>query len=225
MSTPSWHGLTFLSNVPIRWLGFPLDLIHNTHTGSTSSPPFDFRPVDSYLHRQTVFYTPSTIPVSAGEKITGKVTCAPNARNNRDLDITINYKPESQDEEVEIRYKMCVSWPLSEHVCHFSSIFRADQRSGLELLCCPCMASKLCCQLINPTHLTLGACGFLTVILDVGAIGTERTIWLILPWSSRDLLLSSVRSPFCCNHSWYKYITDHYDQDPESISIHLSLLP
>lgn len=60
--------------------------------------------------RQTVFYTPDTLTVSAGEKITGRLSCAPNARNNRDLDITIAYKVESS-EETEVQYKMCV--PLS----------------------------------------------------------------------------------------------------------------
>lgn len=62
------------------------------------------------MARQTVFYTPDTLTVSAGEKITGRLSCAPNARNNRDLDITIAYKAES-GEETEVQYKMCV--PLS----------------------------------------------------------------------------------------------------------------
>lgn len=62
------------------------------------------------MSRQTVFYTPDTLTVSAGEKITGRLSCAPNARNNRDLDITIAYKTES-GEETEVQYKMCV--PLS----------------------------------------------------------------------------------------------------------------
>ena len=57
--------------------------------------------------RQTVFYTPDTLTVSAGEKITGRLSCAPNARNNRDLDIVIAYKVEDGP-ETEIQYKMCV---------------------------------------------------------------------------------------------------------------------
>jgi hypothetical protein len=57
--------------------------------------------------RQTVFYTPTTLTISEGEKIQGRLTCAPNARNNRDLDITIAYKNESDPEQV-VEYKMCV---------------------------------------------------------------------------------------------------------------------
>lgn len=58
--------------------------------------------------RQTVFYTPDTITISSGEQITGQLTCAPNARNNRDLDITITYKAPSEKEPTTIQYKMCV---------------------------------------------------------------------------------------------------------------------
>ena len=64
--------------------------------------------------RQTVFYTPSTITISAGEHITGSLTCAPNAKNNRDLDITIRWKApkedgtDAMDTEEEVRYQMCV---------------------------------------------------------------------------------------------------------------------
>lgn len=60
--------------------------------------------------RQTVFYTPSTITISEGEKIRGRLTCAPNTKNNRDLDITISYETGGVVEIVE--YKMCVVFPL-----------------------------------------------------------------------------------------------------------------
>lgn len=57
--------------------------------------------------RQTVFYTPNTITISEGETIEGTLSCAPNARNNRDLDITIGWTaPHGQTETVN--YKMCV---------------------------------------------------------------------------------------------------------------------
>jgi protein arginine N-methyltransferase 1 len=58
--------------------------------------------------RQTVFYTPTAMTVNEGDKITGRLTCAPNARNNRDLDITIAYKAPSDEEKV-VSYKMFVS--------------------------------------------------------------------------------------------------------------------
>ena len=55
--------------------------------------------------RQTVFYTPSTITIQEGQEVTGQLSCAPNARNNRDLDITISDK--CSDLEESIDYKMC----------------------------------------------------------------------------------------------------------------------
>jgi hypothetical protein len=56
--------------------------------------------------RQTVFYTPTTLTINEGDKITGGLSCSPNARNNRDLDITITYT--SNDEVHTMEYKMCV---------------------------------------------------------------------------------------------------------------------
>jgi hypothetical protein len=64
---------------------------------------------DLRFYRQTVFYTPSALTVSEGDKIVGNLSCAPNKRNNRDLDIEINYKVEGrEEEEVNFQYKMCV---------------------------------------------------------------------------------------------------------------------
>lgn len=60
--------------------------------------------------RQTVFYTPSTITISEGQKIRGRLACAPNNKNNRDLDITISY--ETDGTETTVEYKMCVVFPF-----------------------------------------------------------------------------------------------------------------
>ena len=57
-----------------------------------------------------MFYTPDTLTVSEGQTISGRLSCAPNARNPRDLDIKIAYQVEDGP-ETEIQYKMCV--PLS----------------------------------------------------------------------------------------------------------------
>ncbi|KAK4687472.1 type I protein arginine methyltransferase, partial [Tremellales sp. Uapishka_1] len=54
---------------------------------------FSTGPQAKYTHwKQTVFYTPDTLTVSEGDVIRGKLSCAPNARNNRDLDIVIDYE-------------------------------------------------------------------------------------------------------------------------------------
>jgi protein arginine N-methyltransferase 1 len=42
--------------------------------------------------KQTVFYLEETLMVHQGDAITGRLTCAPNARNPRDLDIEVEYK-------------------------------------------------------------------------------------------------------------------------------------
>jgi len=46
--------------------------------------------------------------VNKGDKVEGHLTCAPNARNNRDLDITIAYKSSSEAQESVVHYKMFV---------------------------------------------------------------------------------------------------------------------
>lgn len=51
---------------------------------------FSTSPHSKYTHwKQTVFYLPDTLTVCAGETIHGTLSCHPNARNPRDLDIAI----------------------------------------------------------------------------------------------------------------------------------------
>lgn len=53
---------------------------------------FSTAPFCRYTHwKQTVFYVPETITVCAGETLAGHVSCNPNPRNRRDLDISIRY--------------------------------------------------------------------------------------------------------------------------------------
>ncbi|KAF7730570.1 type I protein arginine N-methyltransferase Rmt1 [Apophysomyces ossiformis] len=53
---------------------------------------FSTGPHAKYTHwKQTVFYTPDTLTVKSGESIEGILSCAPNKRNPRDLDITIDF--------------------------------------------------------------------------------------------------------------------------------------
>ena len=62
---------------------------------------------EPFSRRQTVFYTPDTITAFKDKPILGRLSCAPNARNPRDLDITITYQANNEP-EVEVHYKMCV---------------------------------------------------------------------------------------------------------------------
>ncbi|KAI9437465.1 protein arginine N-methyltransferase [Lactarius indigo] len=72
---------------------------------------FSTGPHSKYTHwKQTVFYTPDTLRVSEDEKIVGELSCSPNARNNRDLDITISYTSPSSPPSTlptQVDYKMC----------------------------------------------------------------------------------------------------------------------
>ncbi|CAG8437769.1 9499_t:CDS:2 [Funneliformis mosseae] len=54
---------------------------------------FSTGPHAKYTHwKQTVFYTTDAITIKSGESIMGTLSCAPNKRNNRDLDIEISYE-------------------------------------------------------------------------------------------------------------------------------------
>ena len=47
--------------------------------------------------------------VQEGETIRGQLSCAPNSRNNRDLDIVIDWEVEGQEpSKGSMTYKMCV---------------------------------------------------------------------------------------------------------------------
>ncbi|KAI0093041.1 S-adenosyl-L-methionine-dependent methyltransferase [Irpex rosettiformis] len=86
----------------LAWFDISFEACHKPVKFSTG-------PHAKYTHwKQTVFYTPETITITAGEDITGELTCAPNARNNRDLDITFSYKAAHEEEPTLIQYKMCV---------------------------------------------------------------------------------------------------------------------
>ena len=61
--------------------------------------------------------------VSEGENITGTLKCAPNTRNNRDLDINIAYKVSESEEHTVIDYKMCATNAL--HVLWVLMVSRA----------------------------------------------------------------------------------------------------
>ncbi|KAH9987026.1 S-adenosyl-L-methionine-dependent methyltransferase [Russula compacta] len=83
----------------LAWFDISFDCTHKKVSFSTG-------PHAKYTHwKQTVFYTPETLRVAEGEKVVGKLSCSPNARNNRDLDIAISYStPHSAKTQVD--YKM-----------------------------------------------------------------------------------------------------------------------
>ncbi|CAE6462512.1 unnamed protein product [Rhizoctonia solani] len=89
----------------LAWFDICFDAAHKPVKFSTG-------PHAKYTHwKQTVFYTQDVIPVKAGDEIVGTLTCAPNQRNNRDLDITIKYESKGERPASDfIQYKMCVHW-------------------------------------------------------------------------------------------------------------------
>ncbi|KAF7986966.1 hypothetical protein HWV62_15 [Athelia sp. TMB] len=83
----------------LAWFDISFECTHKKVKFSTG-------PHSQYTHwKQTVFYTPTTMTLNEGDEITGHITCAPNAKNNRDLDIAIKYKTKN-DAETSIEYKM-----------------------------------------------------------------------------------------------------------------------
>jgi hypothetical protein len=109
----------------------------NIPTGSKSTTTYidshnPLLTIISRRPRQTVFYTPSTVTVSEGQRVTGHVACAPNVKNNRDLDITISYQTDNDTEGTVIQYKMCVTSVLCPPLCTgiWSRLWNADRSSG-----------------------------------------------------------------------------------------------
>lgn len=133
--TPFSRGSIFHLNAPTKRSSSPQGHTHNIPTGSMS-PLFVVLPISHVncgMFRQTVFYTPSTITIGQGETITGSLSCAPNAKNNRDLDIVIQYQL-GQEKPVDIHYKMCVVLSLRTPFIIPSVWTNADRLSGLDWL-------------------------------------------------------------------------------------------
>ena len=74
---------------------------------------FGTGPFDRYTHwKQTVFYLPKDLQTDKGDRIEGTLSCVPNGKNPRDLDISIEYKqvgPEGEikEESTVMHYNMC----------------------------------------------------------------------------------------------------------------------
>lgn len=81
--------------------------------GMTKPVRFGTGPYDRYTHwKQTVFYLPKDVQGSVGDLIQGTLKCVPNARNPRDLDVSISYQHlnatgEVLDEPQVYEYHMC----------------------------------------------------------------------------------------------------------------------
>uniref|UniRef100_A0A7S0UR93 Methyltransferase domain-containing protein n=1 Tax=Polytomella parva TaxID=51329 RepID=A0A7S0UR93_9CHLO len=86
-------------NVPFKLVASRDDYIHaivaffDIHfTRGHKLVSFSTSPLAKPTHwKQTVFYLTPTLTMCRGEVVTGELRCAPNARNHRDLDISIRY--------------------------------------------------------------------------------------------------------------------------------------
>jgi protein arginine N-methyltransferase 1 len=75
----------------IAWFDIEFSACHKPIKFSTG-------PHTKYTHwKQTVFYLTDTLTVSANEKVSGQITCKPNERNRRDLDIAVEWALETDD--------------------------------------------------------------------------------------------------------------------------------
>jgi len=71
---------------------------------------FSTAPFARYTHwKQTIFYMEEALTICAGECVTGEISCKPNKRNRRDLDITVELKFKGRFSELEgnkIQYRL-----------------------------------------------------------------------------------------------------------------------
>ncbi|KAK5129703.1 type I protein arginine N-methyltransferase Rmt1 [Meristemomyces frigidus] len=113
--TPADLAFSLPFNLPIRrtdyvhaliaWFDIEFSACHKPVRFSTG-------PHTKYTHwKQTVFYLADVLTVEAGESVSGKLTVSPNANNRRDLDISLDYKTETEDQgriaQGHCEYKMC----------------------------------------------------------------------------------------------------------------------
>jgi len=87
----------------ISWFDIEFTACHKTIHFSTS-------PFAQYTHwKQTVFYLRDTLTIKNGETVEGELSCSPNEKNPRDLNIKINYKfdGEFMKSSDNLDYKMC----------------------------------------------------------------------------------------------------------------------
>lgn len=87
----------------ISWFDISFDACHKPVNFSTA-------PYAQYTHwKQTVFYTKDAMTIRKDETITGELTCSPNARNPRDLDIVIDFDFKGQQMSLQEKneYRMC----------------------------------------------------------------------------------------------------------------------
>lgn len=70
---------------------------------------FSTSPLARYTHwKQTILYLQDTLTVCAGEVITGEISCKPNKRNRRDLDISlqINFQGRYSEVDSKVHYRL-----------------------------------------------------------------------------------------------------------------------
>ena len=75
----------------IAWFDIEFSACHKPIRFSTG-------PHTKYTHwKQTVFYLRQDLVVEQGETVEGRLSCKPNQKNKRDLDISLTYKLNSSD--------------------------------------------------------------------------------------------------------------------------------
>lgn len=73
----------------------------------TTPVKFSTGPHAKYTHwKQTVFYIDGQVTLRAGDEVTGSIDCRPNGKNNRDLDITLEWECKAENKEGKRFYCM-----------------------------------------------------------------------------------------------------------------------
>jgi len=70
---------------------------------------FSTGPHAQYTHwKQTVFYLKDVLTLKKGEEIKGEYTMKPNAKNPRDMDITVHYTLNGEIDKVDVTHNYCL---------------------------------------------------------------------------------------------------------------------
>jgi type I protein arginine methyltransferase len=117
IETVTKADLTFATDFSLRarradWLHAFLVYFTCTFSHGTKPLTFSTGPFDKYTHwKQTIFYLPVDVEVELGDAVSGKFVCSPNARNHRELDISIEYSHKNSANETSgphsLKYHMC----------------------------------------------------------------------------------------------------------------------
>jgi protein arginine N-methyltransferase 1 len=108
------EDLSFTS--PFRLIAHRTDYVHSfvayfecAFTQCHKPLGFSTSPQSKYTHwKQTIFYLNESITVCDGEELVGRISCKPNEKNERDLDISLEIEFDGKHSKVDktVEYRL-----------------------------------------------------------------------------------------------------------------------